>query len=235
MCGAALTTDRALACPCGGYPIARHNEIRDRLAEVMREVVKGVETEPTLLPYQGGNLLGRSSNRSAGARLDIQARRFCSRQQDAFFDVRVTHPKASLLSRSEVLSQLQAPEKAKKRTYCDRVNRVDRGAFTPLVFSTSGMCAEETTLCLKALASQLVEKHSELAYSVVMGELRSLLSFTLLRWAITCFRGCRGSYGRRRDHGFLHRVPVQVSDLDGIKIMCFNCLIVSLYALLAYL
>ena len=49
--GAALTTDHAQACPCGGYPIARHNEIRDLLAEVMWEVVKDVETEPTLLPY----------------------------------------------------------------------------------------------------------------------------------------------------------------------------------------
>ena len=163
-----------------------------------------METEPTLLPYEGEDLPGRSANRSAGARLDIRARGFWSSQHDAFFDVRVTHPKASLLSRSEVLSQLQAHEKA-KRTYCDRVNRVDRRNFTPLVFSTSGMCGKETTLCLKALSSQLVEKHSELAYSVVMGELRSLLSFTLLRWAITCFRGCRGSYGRRQDHGFLHR------------------------------
>ena len=36
--GAALTTDHALACTCGGYPIARHNKIRDLLAEVTREV-----------------------------------------------------------------------------------------------------------------------------------------------------------------------------------------------------
>ena len=73
----------------------------------------------------GENLPSRSAIRAQEARLDIRARGFWSRQQDAFFDVRVTHLNASVLSRSEVLSQLQHPEWMKKRQYCARVNQID--------------------------------------------------------------------------------------------------------------
>ena len=197
VCGQSLTIDHAFTCPCGGYPIAQHNEIRDVLAEAMSEVVPDVTKEPVLLPFDGEALPGRSAVKAQEARLDIRARGFWSRQQDAFFDVRVTHPKASLLSRSEVVSQLRQHEQMKKRQYGARVNRIDRGAFTPLVFSTSGMCGPEASIFLKSLAGLICEKHTDLQYSQVMRQLRCRLSFSLLRWAVTCFRGCRSSYGRR--------------------------------------
>ena len=196
VCGAAMTVDHAFTCPCGGYPIARHNEVRDILAGAVAEAVKDVDTEPVLLPYDGEDLPGRSAIRAQEARLDIRARGFWSRQQDAFFDVRVTHPKASVLSRSEVLSQLKHHERMKKRQYCARVNQIDRGTFTPLIFSTSCVCGPEANIFLKSLAAQLCEKHHDLHYSQVMGQLRSRLSFSLIRWAVTCFRGSRSSYKR---------------------------------------
>ena len=49
-CGAAMAIDHAMICPAGGYPMAHHNEIRDLLADVMREAVRGVVVEPPLLP-----------------------------------------------------------------------------------------------------------------------------------------------------------------------------------------
>ena len=162
-----------------------------------------MEVEPVLLPYDGEHLQRRSANRSGEARLDLRARGFWTRQQDAFFDVRITHPRATLLSRLEVLSHLKDHERSKKRQYCERVNQIDRGTFTPLVFATNGICSPETNRFLKALAALLVDKHKGLSYSVAMGGLRSLLSFALLRWAVTCFRGCRGSYGRRRATHFV--------------------------------
>ena len=191
-----MSIDHAFTCPCGGYTIARHNELRDILADAIAEVVKDVDTEPMLLPYEGENLPGRSAIRAQEARLDIRARGFWSRQQDAFFDVRVTHPKATVLSRSEVLSQLKHHEQMKKRQYCARVNRIDRGTFTPLVFSTSCVCGPEANIFFKSLAAQLCEKHKDIRYSQAMGHLRSRLSFSLIRWAVTCFRGSRSSYKR---------------------------------------
>ena len=85
-----MKIDHALTCPCGGYPIARHNEVRDVIADVMREVVSDVEVEPQLLPYTDEHLEGRTTNRSPEVRVDIRAGGFWTRQQDAFFDIRVT-------------------------------------------------------------------------------------------------------------------------------------------------
>ena len=202
VCGRPMSTDHAMTCPCGGYPAARHDQVRDTIADVLREVVRDVEVEPHLLPCDGEALAGRTANRSPEARLDIRARGFWTRQQDAFFDVRVTHPRSNLLTRSEVLSQLAANERQKKRQYGERVNVVDRGVFSPLVFSTSGVCAKECSVFLKSLASLVAEKNVDVPYSVIMNVLRCKLSFCLLRWSITCFRGCRASF-KRSPHSFV--------------------------------
>ena len=198
VCGAPLTFDHAMTCPAGGYPTARHNHVRDVLADVVGEVVQEVEKEPVLLPWEGERLNGRTVNRAREARLDIRANGFWTRQQDAFFDIRVTHPKASLLSRAEIMSQLRRHESEKKRQYNQRVNAIDRGSFTPLVFSTSGLCGNEARIFLRTLTGMLVEKHHDLHFPAVMGRLRVKIAFCLLRWAITCFRGNRSSYHRHR-------------------------------------
>ena len=104
----------------------------------MSEVAYDVELEPVLLPLDGETVSGI---RADAARADIRARGFWTRQQNAFFDVRVTHPRPSLLSRSGVASQLSDNERQKKRQYSSRINNVDRGSFTPLVFATNGQCA----------------------------------------------------------------------------------------------
>ena len=210
VCGAAMTLDHAAVCPTGGYPSLRHNEIRDLLAEVFSAVISDVRIEPTLLPLTGESLDCATANRSPEARLDICARGFWSRQQDAFFDVRVTHPSASLLSRSDVLAQLSRNEAQKKRAYLQRVIDVERGTFTPLVFATNGMCASECSRALKNIVQLIVEKQPELSYAMVMSHLRCRISFILLRWLITCFRGCRASYCRKR---------VAISFLDQCRLL----------------
>ena len=125
VCQAEMTVDHVFACPAGGYPSARHNEIRDLMANVMREVLPDVEIEPKFLPFQDEDLGGRTANRSCNARLDIRARGFWTRQQDAFFDIRVTHPKANLLSVSQVSNHLSSHEREKKCQYAERVNNID--------------------------------------------------------------------------------------------------------------
>ena len=73
VCGAAMTTDHALTCPSGGYPMARHDEVRDLLAGTVREAVREVEVEPQLLPFENKDLRGKTADRSAEAHLDICA------------------------------------------------------------------------------------------------------------------------------------------------------------------
>ena len=182
-----------MTCATGGYPSARHNEIRDLLASAVAEVCPDVETEPRLACLNGEVVNGLTED---GARVDIRARGFWTRQQNAFFDVRVTHPGSALLSRSEVVSQLSKHEREKKRNYGERIINVDRGSFTLLVFATNGQSATEASRFLKALALAIADKNRDLSYAQVMQYLRCRVSFCLLRWQITCLRG-----SRRRQRG----------------------------------
>ena len=59
-------------------------------------------------------------------------------------------------------------ESQKKRAYLQRVVNVERGAFTPLVFSTNGLCGRECLRALKNLVGLIVMHHSGLQYSLVM-------------------------------------------------------------------
>ena len=88
---------------------------------------------------------------------------------ERLFDVR-THPKASLLTVAEANRQLEKNEREKKRQYCARINTIDRGVFTPLVFSTHGTVGRECAQVLKALADLMV-KHKDLWYLAVMEHL----------------------------------------------------------------
>ena len=69
-----------------------------------------------------------------------------------------------------------------------RVREVERGYFTPLVFTTGGGMAPEATVCLKRSASMLSDRREE-SYPTVMGWLRRAISFSLLRSSLACLRG----------------------------------------------
>ena len=189
-----FTVDHAMTCPAGGYPTARHNEIRDLLSELLSVVVPDVEREPVLLSLDGEDVSGSHADQ---ARVDIRVLGFWTRQQSAFFDVRVTHPKASLRSCAEVKSQLAHNERAKRRQYGERITQVDRGSFTPLVFGTNGQAAVECEVFLKTLASRVAEKCRDISYAVAISTIRAKIGMCLLRWQITCLRGSRTSYRRR--------------------------------------
>ena len=135
-CGAHFTVDHAMICHMGGFPTIRHNEIRDITASLLTGVCHIVSTEPPLQPLTGETLTGRSANTEDNARLDICARGFWNKSQDAFFDVRVFYPNASSNRSTVVSSAYRRHEQAKKREYGQRVRDVEHGVFTPLVLSS---------------------------------------------------------------------------------------------------
>ena len=76
-----------MSCRHGGFHTLRHNEIRDLLARLFREVCNDVTIKSYLQPLTGEQFPA-STNKSDEARLDIRARRFWGTgrgQQDAFF------------------------------------------------------------------------------------------------------------------------------------------------------
>ena len=93
-CGMSFSVDHAMMCNLGGFPTIRHNELRDLTASLLSEVCHNVAIEPHLQPLNGEGFHHESANTYKNSRLDIRARGFGNRGQDAYFDVRVFHPKA---------------------------------------------------------------------------------------------------------------------------------------------
>ena len=194
-CGTSFSVEHALSCPMGGFPIVRHNEVRDLTAKLMSEVCHDVCIEPTLQPITGEALSGASAITEDGARLDVAANGFWGgRFERAFFDVRVFNPHAPS-NRQPLSSCYRKHENIKKRAYKQRVREVERGSFTPLVMSLTGGLGNAATVCYKRLASLLSSKREQ-PYCSTMAWIRCSLSFSLLRSSIQCIKGARSAGGR---------------------------------------
>ena len=63
------------------------------------------------------------------SRVDIMAKGFWSRQQSAFFDVRVFHPNAPSYRNTSIAALYRRQEQAKKREYGDRIGEVEHASL----------------------------------------------------------------------------------------------------------
>ena len=191
-----------LACARGGFPILRHNEIRDVTADLLSEVCHDVRTEPDLQPLTGESLVSRSSVTSEGARLDIAVNGFWGgRYERTYLDVRVFNPHAPSNRNTSITNCYRKHEAEKKRAYEQRIREVEHSSFTPLVFSATGGMGKQGSTFYALLA----EKRNE-SYSSTLSWIRCLLSFSLLRSAIQCIRGARSSCG----HAFKSSPPIDL-------------------------
>ncbi len=79
-CGNKFDVNHATICPKGGFPMLRHNKIRDLTANLLTEICNDVEVEPKLQVLTGEQLFHWTANTVNGARLDVKARRGSGRQ-----------------------------------------------------------------------------------------------------------------------------------------------------------
>lgn len=193
-CGQRFDVEHALSCPRGGFVASRHNEIRDVLGDLLSDVCKDVSVEPPLQPLSGELFRSRAANTEDGARLDIKAGGFwgSSRHVAAFFDVRVFNPHAASYAAAPLPRTYRRHEAQKRAEYEERVREVERGSFTPLVFSCLGGAGPAATVFLRRLAALLAEKKNT-TYTLTLGWLRCRLTFALLRSSILCLRGARAA------------------------------------------
>ncbi len=133
----------------------------------------------------------RTSNRQDDARLDIKARGFWRRGQDAYFDIRVTHVNARYNSNLNTAKIFEQHEQEKKRCYNQRVIDIEHGTFTPLVIGTNG--GKECSVFVKQLCLFLSEKQNE-NYGMLVNWLRTKLSFEILKSSLLCIRGTRSPW-----------------------------------------
>ena len=144
--GGGFEKSHVLTCKVGGFHTLRHNQLRDTIADLLKEVCCNVSVEPHLQPLTGENFPA-STNTQDEARLDVRARGFRDNcDQDAFFDIRVFYPFAPTYQESSMVANYRQHEQKKRREYGLRVREVDQESFTLLVFTTGGGTAPEGTV-----------------------------------------------------------------------------------------
>jgi hypothetical protein len=187
----AFNIQHALDCKLGGLRTIQHNEVRDVLAQCMREAGhQCVEVEPQLQELSGEVFEFKSANKEADARSDIKCCGFWSNKRQAYFDVKVVSPFARSYAHLKPAQLFKMAERAKIREYRERIREVEHADFNPLVFTCTGGMAPQCHLIMKRLAEQLSKKQN-IQQSVVSGWLRCRLSFALLRTTLLCVRATR--------------------------------------------
>ena len=190
-------------CKLGGYVTMRHNEIRDIEAALLREVCKDVKIEPELLPM--GDVDMRGANTAEKARLDVSAVGIWSSMERTFVDVRIMHPNSPSYRDKKPEQVYIQHEREKKRMYNQRVLQIEKGSFTPLIFSTTGGMGAECNKFHKRVAELISLKRNE-SYSHVMNFIRTKIRFSLLKTILVAVRGVRGK--SRKTNGY------QISDVS---------------------
>ena len=200
-CGNKNSVQHAMDCHLGGFVNLRHNALRDEIAKHLEEAgYKDVQVEPELQPMPASlqrkekNGQIRSTDQD-GARLDISANGFWRPLQRSFFDVRVTDPLAPSYGSKSIEQLKKQNEQEKKRDYGMRVREIEKGSFSPLVFTTAGGCGKECEIFLKKLSEKKAKRNNENPSDAIT-HLRTTLSFTLLRSNTLCLRGSRLKHSR---------------------------------------
>jgi len=196
VCEQTFTIDHALSCHLGGYIIHRHNNIRDVLATMLKEVSHDVKVEPALLELSktdNVDFLQKSAICGNEARADVSFNGFWMRYQRAFFDVKVSNLMAPSYREKSITATLARFEKQKKRAYNQRIIDIERGTFTPLIFGATGGTSRECSIFLNKLSDKISEKQKSAKSDVIAG-IRRKISFILIRSVVACLRGERGSH-----------------------------------------
>jgi hypothetical protein len=187
-----------MTCQVGGYVIQRHNDVRDTLACMLKEVAKDVQLEPALTPLTGEQFQRRSTTRENEARCDIAARNVWTNGVKTFLDVRIFNPIAPSyrsLAPTQIYKRL---ENEKKRKYGERIVEVEKGTFTPMVFSSLGGCGIEASRLMKRVGEMMAEKQ-DANKAATMNLIRTKLSFSVVKSAVLCIRATRSMRRRWRD------------------------------------
>ena len=122
---------------------------------------------------------------------DISSRGLWSTFQRTFFDVRVLHPNAPSYRDKSMEALYKIHENEKMRMYNSRVITVEKGSFTPLVYTTFGGWSPQATRYHKRLAELISRKRNE-EYHYVINHIRTKVRFSLLRSVLVALRGERG-------------------------------------------
>ena len=149
---------------------------------------RDVATEPLLIPLNNEKVKGTQADKAAA---DVSSRGMWSTFERTFFDIQVLHPNCPSYVNTPVKKLYERAEKKKLSKYNSRILQVEKGSFTPLIYSTFGgwgPCADKYH---KRLAQLISWKRNE-DYAKVMAHMRIKIRFAILRSTLVALRGERG-------------------------------------------
>ena len=189
-CSKNFSVEHALNCKKGGYVHIRHNEIRDLTAEMLDEVCRDVQVEPLLTPLSGETFKYKTAITDDHARTDVAARDVWIKGSRAHADVKVFNPLAQVYQNQTLKAAHKSNENGKKRAYNERVQNVEHGTFTPLVFTCFGGMSVECTKFYNRISDMIAEKRN-ISGSLARNWVRTKLCFSLLKTTNLCLRGSK--------------------------------------------
>ena len=107
------------------------------------------------------------------------------------------HPNAESYKNKDVAQVYEQHEREKKRTYNERIIRIEKGSFTPIVLSTFGGMGVEAERYHKRIAQLIAAKRNE-PYASIIGYIRTRIRICLLNSVLTSLRGMRGKSTREK-------------------------------------
>ncbi|KAG0702153.1 hypothetical protein GWK47_025155 [Chionoecetes opilio] len=191
-----------MTCKRGGFVCIRHDEVRDVTASMLREVCCDVSSETTLLPLDGEQLqyrTGQHRQRGPGGR---KCSWILNQRTESLHGHQNLRSDGHLPPGISLEAAYQRNEQKKIRAYGDRIQHIDQGSFTPLVFLTFGRMGPKAKCFYSRLADVMAEKKHQ-QRSHVVAWMRCRLSFSLLSSALLCLRGTRYSAPTTIDIGGL--------------------------------
>lgn len=114
-CGHKMNIHHPMSCKKGCFITIRHHDVWDLTSNLLTIIYKDVKVGPKLLPVTGQAFDYKTANTSNEARVDIRARGFWERGQQAFFDLRVFDLNANRYHKT-ALPQCYIQNKKEKET-----------------------------------------------------------------------------------------------------------------------
>ena len=189
----------------GGHVTARHNELRDWVADLAGKALTPSHVCDDPLIYSG-RAVRRTKAAPAGANInsgqtaaqppevteqkgDLLIRDLWQQGTESVHDMHVVNTDAPTHQKKDSEKCLHEAERGKNRMYVEDYLQ-QRWHFSPFVASVEGLMGVEATVTLKRIASRLPTKEKQ-SYSKTCGYVTSRIAITLVRTTHRCIQGSR--------------------------------------------
>ena len=202
-CQAKFSISHALDFKKGGLVMARHNELRDGIADLAGKTFtpSHVRNDPLIYSGRAVKRTKAAPDRSGGTSTqsevqpsevreqkgDLLIRDLWQQGTDSVHDMRVVNTDALTHRKKDPEKCLHEAERGKKKMYLEACLQ-QRRHFFPFFASVDGLLGVEATATLKRIASRLATEWRQ-PYSKTCGYINSRVAVTLVRATHLCLRG----------------------------------------------